>query len=154
MTYEQIAEIFGPMHPLDRTPGWTDQAACKGMDPELFLPQRGDNNTANTAKAVCKTCPIINDCLDYAVFHNAIGIWGGTSGRDRRHMVSKHPKPAARYKLGPTNKDEIQHGTYNGYAQHLRRRIKPCPECSAAATEYRRNKRNERKNATNTTPTT
>lgn len=143
MTPDRYTEIFGPIHPLDRNPNWTDQANCKGMDPELFLPERGDNHTANQAKAICEGCPIKDDCLDYAVFHNCIGIWGGTSGRERRKMVSKHPRTINHYRLAPP-RDDIKHGTYNGYAQHLRRRIEPCEACSKAATEYRRQKRQQR----------
>jgi WhiB family redox-sensing transcriptional regulator len=35
---------------------------------------------------VCAGCPVRERCLDYAIEHVEIGVWGGTSERERRGM--------------------------------------------------------------------
>ena len=70
-----------------------DQAACQGVDPELFFPERRDRkSTADKAIAICQTCPVTEDCLRYALaldrtYFWSWGIWGGTSKGDRDRMV-------------------------------------------------------------------
>lgn len=62
---------------------WRMMAACLGMDPELFFPGKGEALTP--AKAVCASCPVRTECLDWGM-EEGFGIWGGTSDRDRRKM--------------------------------------------------------------------
>lgn len=62
---------------------WMARAACAGADTNLFFPERGESTSE--AKAICASCPVAGDCLDYALRTNQRhGIWGGTSERDRR----------------------------------------------------------------------
>jgi WhiB family redox-sensing transcriptional regulator len=47
------------------------QAACTEVDPELFFPNyqiggEGEFQEAR-AKQVCRSCPIINECLEFAL---------------------------------------------------------------------------------------
>jgi WhiB family transcriptional regulator, redox-sensing transcriptional regulator len=64
---------------------WARSAACAGLDPELFFPQRGE--PADVAIAVCAACPVRQECLDHALEHGEHhGIWGGTSAKERRRM--------------------------------------------------------------------
>ena len=57
---------------------WMDHAACLGMDPELFHPRRGEST--KPAKAVCATCPVQTDCLQWALkTRQHWGVWGGRS---------------------------------------------------------------------------
>ena len=68
---------------LETTPDWMRHAVCAGCDPELFFPERGGDS--NTPKAICRTCPVRQDCLNWALDHHEIhGVWGGTSERERR----------------------------------------------------------------------
>ena len=62
---------------------WRAQAAFRGMDPELFFPQRGDQRSVNAAKAVCAGCPVRAPCLADGLTTRH-GIWGGLSERERR----------------------------------------------------------------------
>lgn len=77
---------------LERQPAWMARAACRGEPVELFFPVRGES--AEAAKAICARCPVADECLDYAVGSYTdtglpvIGIWGGTSGRERRQIRS------------------------------------------------------------------
>lgn len=70
--------------------GWVNQAACAGLNPDLFYPARGE--PTDTAKAVCDSCPVQSDCLDFALRTNQqFGIWGGISERARCHLRLTDP---------------------------------------------------------------
>lgn len=63
--------------------------ACRGMDTTLFVGPdgevRADREFRETeAKSVCRTCPLISECLDWAVSNTEIGIWGATNDDDRK----------------------------------------------------------------------
>jgi WhiB family redox-sensing transcriptional regulator len=67
---------------------WQEQAACKTTDPEAFFPNKGDRQTLIAAKRVCKSCPVVADCLEYALLAPEwAGVWGDTSERQRRDIV-------------------------------------------------------------------
>jgi WhiB family redox-sensing transcriptional regulator len=57
--------------------------------PELFFPEDFGNNEMVTmaerlAKSLCKGCPLLIQCRDYAIASNQpYGIWGGLSPKDR-----------------------------------------------------------------------
>lgn len=64
---------------------WMQHGACRGVATTLFFPERGVD--ASEAKKVCATCPVKDECLDYALRTcQKIGIWGGTSEFERRAM--------------------------------------------------------------------
>jgi WhiB family redox-sensing transcriptional regulator len=64
---------------------WRSQAACRGLDTELFFPGRGE--AAPEAAAACASCPVRTECRTYAVESRQLfGIWGGTSERQRRRL--------------------------------------------------------------------
>ena len=71
------------------------QALCAQIDPDLWYPDPGDAHAAQTAAAVCRTCPVRADCLDYAMATEAQGgrhgVWGGLTptARDRLHHRRK-----------------------------------------------------------------
>ncbi len=65
--------------------GWERFGACVGVDPDLFFPVRG--GPVKQAKAVCAGCQVRAECLEFAVRTNqTVGIWGGTSYRERRRL--------------------------------------------------------------------
>ena len=64
---------------------WVDQAACAGVDPDLFFPDRGASLA--DARRVCAGCPVRAECLEYALeAGEKFGVWGGTSEKERRAM--------------------------------------------------------------------
>ena len=64
---------------------WIEQGLCAQTDPELFFPEHG-TKTAN-ARRICRRCPVVNQCLEYALADlSIVGIWGGTSEKERRLM--------------------------------------------------------------------
>lgn len=67
---------------------WYEDAKCRGMDTSLFFLQRGETTPeAKRVKDVCKECPVIRQCLDFAI-ENKIqhGIFGGLAPKDRRKV--------------------------------------------------------------------
>jgi WhiB family redox-sensing transcriptional regulator len=80
---------------------WTDAAACRREDPELFFPIGCSAEFApeiEKAKAVCRACPVVEDCLREAI--NAperYGVWGGLDEQERavlrrRDLRRAHPR--------------------------------------------------------------
>ena len=64
---------------------WRDQANCKGINPDVFHPTRGEDTKA--AVAICAGCIVVEQCLHYALSNSIkVGIYGGTSERQRRIM--------------------------------------------------------------------
>lgn len=85
---------------LDRLairPAWHARAACRGQVDTMF-PGRGVSIDA--ARALCDACPVFDDCeadIDEAakIIGTALaGIWAGTSARDRRRRLRRHPSAA------------------------------------------------------------
>lgn len=68
--------------------GWQADAACLGLDAEMFHPDPDNDADALPAKAICAQCPVSEVCLDYALARNEKdGVWGGTTARERRRMI-------------------------------------------------------------------
>jgi WhiB family redox-sensing transcriptional regulator len=70
---------------------WRDHAACLGVDPELFFPERGEWAKAERAKQVCRGCAVQGACLHDALHGpqaamDEAGIFGGTTPRERRGL--------------------------------------------------------------------
>ena len=66
---------------------WRRRAACAEVDPALWHPNIGHEEDAQTARAICHTCPVEGDCLIFALDNDIrYGIWGGMSDTDRRAL--------------------------------------------------------------------
>ncbi|NGO74351.1 WhiB family transcriptional regulator [Streptomyces sp. YC504] len=70
---------------------WMERAECVREDPELFFPV-GTTGPAlrdlQEAKAVCRRCPVAQQCLDLALSSGqTAGIWGGTSESERAPLL-------------------------------------------------------------------
>jgi hypothetical protein len=57
-------------------------AACRGQDPELFFPSKGDD--VRPARAICSGCLVLDPCREWALAHELMGIWGGLTACERR----------------------------------------------------------------------
>lgn len=76
-----------------RSEPWMTSGACRtsGLTADTWFPHKDDHKTKAVAKTVCHTCPVISDCLDYALTHREErGIWGGLSPRERRTLRERH----------------------------------------------------------------
>lgn len=63
-------------------------AACAETDPEVFFPKTGDMRGSRKAKAICRGCPELLVCREYAISHADIvyGIWGGLTSYERQRL--------------------------------------------------------------------
>jgi WhiB family redox-sensing transcriptional regulator len=68
--------------------GWREEAACNGLDTDLFFPATEDDQVLlAVARKVCGRCPVQELCLAYAVeSRQTVGIWGGATTRERRRL--------------------------------------------------------------------
>jgi len=120
---------------------WKQNAACKQADIRLFFPERGD--PVVEAKKICASCPVQQQCLDYALaIPNIVGIWGGMSGKERRtyrrqQRIQNAAKP-------------IVHGTPAGYRAEKRRNLPPCDACLTAHRNYERERSRKYRNPPHT----
>lgn len=72
---------------------WQDGANCKGVDPDLFFPERG--SSTREAKEVCRGCIVRENCLEFALQNGEkFGIWGGLSERERRRIRRQRAQAA------------------------------------------------------------
>lgn len=117
-------------------PAWRDQAACQGKG-DLFFPARGDANTAMQAKLICRTCPVIQECLAYAVANpDLVGIWGGKSWRQRKDLRTEKARPRP-----PC-------GTNSGWRSHQWYNEDVCAACKHARNVWQRTHRARRRGLT------
>lgn len=64
---------------------WMLDGLCNQVDPEAFFPEMGA--TPEPGKKVCRKCPVIDTCLEYALAHKELhGTWGGLTERQRREI--------------------------------------------------------------------
>ena len=92
-SYTQKAESAGWDNPekilaVER-PDWQLDGACRtAPDAAIFFPSPGDTEALRAAKAMCGGCPVVQECLEYALGNNErYGIWGGKSTRERLLML-------------------------------------------------------------------
>jgi WhiB family transcriptional regulator, redox-sensing transcriptional regulator len=85
--------LVTPVVPLSAD--WRYRAACRGVDLGVFFPGRGES--AEPARRICASCPVRQQCLDYAINHGIVqGIWGGLAERDRRTLRIRYMGAARR----------------------------------------------------------
>lgn len=62
-------------------------AACTTAPPELFFPDgKNKREQEYAAKVICASCPLINECLKFAIQNRELGIWGGKTEEERRRI--------------------------------------------------------------------
>jgi WhiB family redox-sensing transcriptional regulator len=63
---------------------WTEQANCKGKQNKFFPKQHKDISYITEARAICKQCPVLRQCRDYALEFPAAdmhGVWAMMTSR-------------------------------------------------------------------------
>ena len=78
---------------------WRAKAACRDKDPELFFPV-GNTGAAyqqiEEAKAVCRTCKVIDACLKCALTPIRITVFGVGLSEDERRALKRRAMRARR----------------------------------------------------------
>lgn len=141
-------------------PRWIDRAACRGIDPNLMVPEKSDLGAIQTAKEICATCPVKAECREYglAIHRQADldGVFGGLSKIERLRILRQENLP--RRRQSPMNnttrfynpsQEFVPCGTTSAYQRHLRYKEIPCHACKQAHAEQaamyraRRNRSNQ-----------
>jgi WhiB family redox-sensing transcriptional regulator len=87
----QAARARLPVVDQGRARPWMAEAACAGIDTNLFFPGRDAKADQAAAKAVCAGCPVRHACLDEALTgpqaaSDDAGVFGGTTPADRQRL--------------------------------------------------------------------
>lgn len=72
----------------DDRPAWQQHALCVLERHPVDMFFTGQGEPTEPAKAVCRRCPVREDCLDHALTPpvERFGVWGGLSERERRRL--------------------------------------------------------------------
>jgi WhiB family redox-sensing transcriptional regulator len=113
---------------------WRLQAACRGMNTELFYAQHPGEAPNPEALAACERCTVRAECLAYAVDrHDRHGIWGGLPPRRRQGLKARPEVETGKAcgcggRLCTLTMRSRHHGTSGGYRHKGCR----CDSCRAA----------------------
>ena len=95
------------------TATWQSHGACKGSDPDQYFPHPYVSHAQIASiRAMCEACPVRRECADWGIHHEQLGIWGGTTDRQRREIRRKlgiildTPKPDRLYIGGRAKGEE------------------------------------------------
>lgn len=85
---------FSPRPTYAASEEWRDEAACAGLDTNIFFPVT--EAEAAQAKSVCASCPVREECLEWAIStRQGDGVWGGLT-EDERRRLRRRRQDAAR----------------------------------------------------------
>lgn len=70
---------------------WQKQAACREAPTAEARRAKADKffpagRPSNEPKRMCADCPVVQDCLQWALEYDETGIWGGTTDKERSKM--------------------------------------------------------------------
>ncbi|MCA1569328.1 MAG: WhiB family transcriptional regulator [Chloroflexi bacterium] len=113
---------------------WREHAACRGKDPAIWFPTRGDFELEERAREVCRGCPVRPECREYALdAGEPMGIWGGLSERQREKILGRRLQPRTQ------GVRELRHGTESCYSSGCK-----CRMCKDGHASYVRDQRARR----------
>jgi WhiB family transcriptional regulator, redox-sensing transcriptional regulator len=91
-----------PMAELRRLPApregdwdWQVKAACRGQDTATFYHPENERGPSrmrreHRAKQICAACPVIDNCLSWALAaREPYGVWGGLSVEERDELLAR-----------------------------------------------------------------
>ena len=93
----EISRLPGPVMDLWE---WQYDGACREADPTLFFHPEGERGSARrrraeAAKAVCATCPVLQQCREHALtVREPYGVWGGMSEDERAASLAQRVRRA------------------------------------------------------------
>ena len=92
MTYMFTDRDSGPLEalpvPITEERPWVVFSACRDKDGALFFPET--RRAEEHALAICATCPVSGECLEYALEADIrFGVWGGMTEKQRRRLARR-----------------------------------------------------------------
>lgn len=114
------------------TMSWSEQSACKSSP--VALSDFFTGTPSDEVKAVCESCPVRQECYDYALVNESYGYWGGATEQERYaarvSLGISHPAHHTFLTIASKVKETpITHGTAKGYQQHRRKNVSFTDEC-------------------------
>lgn len=110
--------------------GWMAKGACIGHDPDMWFPPNGVTKGSLEAILICRECPVLQTCAEYAVTEQIdYGIWGGLAPTVRRPPGAR---PRSSANTGRSHRFGC--GTHQAYRRHIRHGETACGPCTAAET--------------------
>lgn len=98
-TSSDYAPVSSAINMTIRPEPWTRDAACQEVVGDFMFPDSSDASGSRKAKQLCDTCPVRQQCLDYAVQNNIrFGIWGGKSTLERDAIRRRSTERGSRAK--------------------------------------------------------
>ena len=88
-----MADIRRLPTPVAEVWDWQLHGSCRGESTSLFFHPDGERGPARArrqaaAKAVCATCPVLQQCRAHALAaREPYGVWGGLSEHEREAIV-------------------------------------------------------------------
>lgn len=77
-------------------------AACRGLNPEMFMPVRGEMLKIKQAKAICHECPVRVPCAEYGLElstrYDTYGIFGGFTRSERENILKQRGRMMATHR--------------------------------------------------------
>lgn len=74
----------GPVNKTDKNE-WMKEAECLGLAPEIMLPHKRDTVAIEYAKSICRSCVVIDECLESTLSDTEqTGIMGGMTEKERK----------------------------------------------------------------------
>ncbi|MFC7994329.1 WhiB family transcriptional regulator [Streptomyces pilosus] len=91
-----VRTAYAPSADLPVNTNWRETGACTREDPDLFF-SVSDTGPAflqiEEAKAVCRRCPVIEMCGQWALETvQQYGVWGGLSETERRRIKRRRAR--------------------------------------------------------------
>ena len=90
---ERPVELNTAPHDPDSETAWMADGNCRLHPPATFFPSDGVG--VDRARKICKDCPVVSMCLEYALDARIDhGVWGGCSERERRRILKRRREDA------------------------------------------------------------
>jgi WhiB family redox-sensing transcriptional regulator len=83
---------------LDSRADWQEEALCRRYENIVFFGDDGESELEKQgrearAKSICKTCPVLEPCLEFAMETNQkYGIWGGLTSKERASLKRRRAR--------------------------------------------------------------
>ena len=81
-------------------PDWMESAACRGRTAFFFSPRgeqwKARESREEAAREICRSCPVLESCRQWAREHREYGFWGGETEEERAAAGYCVPLPTGR----------------------------------------------------------
>lgn len=81
--------------PIIESYAWQWEGACMGADSSVFFSPEAERGAKRhrreeAAKALCATCPVIDQCREHALrVQEPYGVWGGLTESERAKLLDQ-----------------------------------------------------------------